>query len=295
MKPVSAGRTGRDKDPVVVGVATTQPHPRLPRTAYLPINRCNLPAALLGSLSFQRHPTALVLDGVGELHSALFRRLDAEDAPAERAKLFMTHMAAVFSLEHPDAAGYLPGAPRDRTRANYLRLLRGWAFDANGIEAAVLKGWVESRFGLLPRYHAGPIRDFSGETYRRYLEMRARGLAGTNALEAQLDLLYTYCQYELARQRPGVTHLHLYRGANRLDEHETLAVIDRRRRVVLLNSLSSFTPVRERASEFGDYVLEARVPLAKVFFHQRLLPGLLQGEEEYCVIGGLYEVAFAAL
>ncbi len=64
-------------------------------------------------------------------------------------------------------------------------------------------------FGLLPRHHGGPIRDFSGEAYRRYLEMRATALYGTNALEAQLDLLYTYCQYELARSHPNKTHLTL--------------------------------------------------------------------------------------
>jgi NAD+---dinitrogen-reductase ADP-D-ribosyltransferase len=131
--------------------------------------------------------------------------------PAERARLFMAHMAAAFSLEHPDEAGFADDAPRPRVKANYLRMVRGWAFDSDGLEGAVLKGWVESRFGLLPR-HRGAIRDFSGETYRGYLEMRSRGLYGTNALEAQLDLLYTYCQYELGRQRPGETHITLYRG-----------------------------------------------------------------------------------
>ena len=124
--------------------------------------------------------------------------------------------------------------------------------------------------------------------------MRATALYGTNALEAQFDLLYTYCQYELARQHPGETHLTLYRGVNRVDDHETLASLDNKHRVVLFNSLSSFTANRERADEFGDYLLSARVPLAKVFCYTRLLPGMLQGEDEYTVIGGLYEVSIAA-
>ena len=41
--------------------------------------------------------------------------------------------------------------------------------------------------------------------YLRYLEMRSAGLYGTNALEAQLDLLYAYCQYEFARRARTTT------------------------------------------------------------------------------------------
>jgi NAD+--dinitrogen-reductase ADP-D-ribosyltransferase len=120
--------------------------------------------------------------------------------------------------------------------------------------------------------------------------MRATAVYGTNALEAQFDLLYRYCQYELARQHPATSHLTLYRGVNRVDDHETLATLDKTRRVVLLNSLSSFTANRERADEFGDYLLTARVPLAKIFCFNTLVPAMLQGEDEYTVIGGLYEV-----
>lgn len=32
--------------------------------------------------------------------------------------------------------------------------------DSDGREGAILKGWVESRFGLLPRFHGEPLRDF---------------------------------------------------------------------------------------------------------------------------------------
>ena len=48
--------------------------PRLPKGS-LPINRCNLPAVILGGLTFQRHPAPLLLDGVAELHHRLFRSL----------------------------------------------------------------------------------------------------------------------------------------------------------------------------------------------------------------------------
>lgn len=287
-----------DKAPAFVGVPTTvsdtgRSRASLPREARLPINRCSLPAVLLGSLSYQKKPVALTLDGVLELHKGLFMRLDELSDAEERVRLFQRHMDAVFSLDHPEDAGYGGKAIQDRTKAHYLRLLRGWAFDSDGLEGAVLKGWVESRFGLLPRHHGGPIRDPAGDTYRAYQEQRARGLYGTNALEAQLDLLYTYCQYELGRQQSGRTHIRLYRGVNRVSEHEVLHEAGKGRRVVLINSLSSFTLDRERAGEFGDFILDANVPLAKVFFFHRLLPGRLRGEDEYVVIGGVYEVGYS--
>ena len=284
--------SGPNNGTAFVGV-TTRPD-SLPGSARLPINRCNLPASILGSPSYQRHPVPLKLDGVAELHRGLFAALDALPDPDQRAQLFMTHMKAAFSLDQPEAAGHSATA-HDRIRATYLRLMRGWAFDPDGQEGAVLKGWVESRFGLLPRHHGGPIRDFSGATYRRYLEARSRGLYGANALEAQLDLLYSYCQYELARQRPGQTHLTLYRGSNRLTDYEVLRELSRSRRVVLLNSLNSFTAERERAGEFGDFILEVQVPLPKICFTHRLLPGVLKSEDEFVVIGGVYEVGYTTI
>lgn len=266
----------------------------LPRNAHLPINRCNLPAVILGSLTYQKHPLPLLLDGIREFHRGLFELLDRLDDTGERAQAFMQHMKAAFSLDCPEEAGLTQHARRNRARADYLTMIKGWSFDSGSREAAVLKGWVESRFGLLQRHHVRPIRDPSDEGYRNYLEMRSSGLYGTNALESQLDLLYTYCQYELARQYPEKTHLTLYRGINRVDEHETVAELNGKRRVVLLNSLSSFTANRERADEFGDFLLTTHVPIAKIFCYTRLLPGILPSEDEYTVIGGLYEVEVAA-
>jgi len=288
--PTPETGAGHNNGPAFVGV-TTRPD-SLPGNARLPINRCNLPASILGSLSFQRHPVPLKLDGVEELHRGLFAALDALSDPGRRAQLFMAHMAAAFSLDHPEEAGHSETS-HDRARASYLRLMRGWAFDPDGQEGAVLKGWVESRFGLLPRHHGGPIRDFSGDPYRHYLEARSRGLYGANALEAQLDLLYSYCQHELACQHTGQDHLTLYRGVNRVADYEVLRELSPSRRVVLLNSLNSFTLERERAGEFGDFILEVRVPLPKIFFFHRLLPGVLKGEDEFVVVGGVYEVGYS--
>lgn len=296
--------------------------PSLPANARLPLNRCNLPAVILGGLTYQAHPVALEIDGIRAFHQDLFRLLAPIDPARERAERFVDYMAAHFCLDDLEAAGLAKERVKKyRRNANYLRMVRGWAFDADGREGAVLKHWVETRFGLLARHHGGPL-DGDNDAYQRYLAQGAQGLYATNALEAQLDLLYTYCQYELVRQHPEETHLRLYRGINRIGEHEVLdagpeadagsalgagsgsgpgtgpeptRVGFAGRRRVLLNNLNSFTGDRERACEFGDYILEVEVPLPKVFFYNSLLPGMLKGEDEWVVIGGVYEVRMSCL
>lgn len=264
--------------------------PSLPSNARLPINRCNLPAVILGGLTYQEHPVALYLDGVEELHRELFRHLDGLDNAVERAQLFRDYVTAHFCLDALEEAGY---EGQGRAKANWLRVLRGWSFDSDGLEGAALKGWVESRFGLPPRFHGEPLRDYSGEPWRRYEEMRARAFYGTNALEAQLDVLYAYGQYEFRRTNGG-EHVTLYRGVNGFSDHELLST-DAHGDVVLFNNLMSFSSSEDRAGEFGDTVLEVKVPTTKVFFHCRLLPGVLKGEDEYLVIGGAYRVGRSGL
>ncbi len=267
----------------------------LPRHARLPINRCNLPASIIGSLTFQQAPAALAIDGVAALHRPLFDLLnDIADAP-ERAQRFTGYMSAHFHLDQPEQAGLRAGRLKSRAKASYLRVLRGWATDPDGREAAVLKGWVESRFGLMPRHHGESLREPGSAAWQRYVEMRAQGLYGTNALEAQIDLLYAYSQYELARQFPRRSHLRLYRGVNRLCDHEIVAEGNAGDKVVLLNNISSFSRSIERAGEFGDSILGVDVPLTKLAFFSDLLPGMLRGEDEHVVIGGLYRVRLTTL
>jgi Dinitrogenase reductase ADP-ribosyltransferase (DRAT). len=81
---------------------------------------------------------------------------------------------------------------------------------------------------------------------------------------------------------------------HRLDGHEVLSARGKEQ-VVLLNNINSFTTSRERAGEFGDYILSASIPSAKVFFHAELLPGVLRGEGEHLVIGGVYAVRIETL
>ncbi len=279
--------------PTMTVVASNPKPPSLPNWARLPINRCNLPAVILGSLTFQQNPTDLYLDGVMEIHRRLFCHLNTINDLKQRARYFMDYMVVYFRLEALEAVGLTPTASKQvhlRRRADYIRMLRGWSFNPDYREGAVLKAWVESRFGLLANYHGGSLRNRDGENYLRYLEARSQGLYNTNALEAQLDLLYTYCQYELRRQYPGILHFSLYRGFNYWGDDQVLAQLDNGNRIVLLNNLSSFTLSWERADEFGDQMLKTRIPRSKIFFYSNLLPGLLKGEDEYMVIGGVCEV-----
>jgi NAD+--dinitrogen-reductase ADP-D-ribosyltransferase len=263
----------------------------LPNGARLSLNRCNLPSALLGSLTYQQHPAPLELDGIRPLHQDLFTLLQSMPEHPQRARRFMNYMTVHFRLENLEDAGLEPGRrKKSRVNANYLRMVRGWSFNSDGREGAVLKNWVETRFGLLARHHAGPLGDRDSDARHAFMRQAAAGIYATNAVEAQLDLLYTYCQYELGLQQPGTRHLTLYRGVNRIDEHEVLEQPGRGIYRVLLNNLNSFTSSRDRAEEFGDYILQVAVPLPKIFFFNRLLPGMLKGEDEFVVIGGVYEV-----
>lgn len=265
--------------------------PTLPTYARLPINRCNLPAVILGSLSFQQHPVSLEIDGVSTLHKQLFDSLDTLDEVKQRAEHFHAYMRSSFLLDHLDEAGFEEGGQgRKRHRADYLRMLRGWMFSPDGKEAAVLKSWVESRFGLLTRNHKGNLGNYDNHTYQDYLHDRCQGLYNTNALEAQFDLLYTWCQYELAQRYPGHTHFTLYRGVNHIAGHDILSRDSKTAYTMLLNNLNSFSGDRERADEFGTHIFKAAVPLSKLLYFPQLMDGILKGEDEYLVIGGVYEV-----
>jgi NAD+--dinitrogen-reductase ADP-D-ribosyltransferase len=263
--------------------------PTLPSYARTPINRCNLPPIILGGLTYQRLPDPLEIDGVRRNHRELIERLEGLHTPEARAQQFMDYLDVHFLLRQKEDAGWTPTIKRDRSKADYRKVVRGWMFNPDGLEAAVLKGWVESRFGLVPRYHGATIRRVTDDSYLAFRASWSAGVYNTNALEAQLDLLYTFCQFELTRTCGDRSHIRLYRGVRRLDEHEVLSSSGRSR-TVILNNLSSFTSSRERADEFGDMILSADVPYPKVAFHSRVLPAMLRGEDEFAVVGGVYEV-----
>jgi NAD+--dinitrogen-reductase ADP-D-ribosyltransferase len=145
--------------------------------------------------------------------------------------------------------------------------------------------------GLPPSFHKVRIPGIHGEEYMIYAVDRMKGSARTNAINSQLDLLYEYCQYELARACPAQSRIRLFRGTNDADDYELVETVGKREQIVRLNNLVSFTSEEERAWEFGDTVWEIEAPLAKVFFFNGMLPNsILKGEGEYLVIGGEYRV-----
>ena len=251
-------------------------------------NLCNLPPWVIASRHFNDHPQQLVIQGVQEANRFLFDRLDQLESRDERGQVFSDYLSVKFQLHHQE--GHTDSA-RKALRNSYLRFLKGWMMESNSVEGAVLKGWVESRMGIAPTFHNGRINGTDSEASYGYLIDRTRGSKRSNAINAQLDLLYEYCQYELQRCNNGLGMLTLFRGTNGATEDQIIEHVSKREQIVRLNNLVSFTDEEERAWEFGSIVWRVQVPTSKVFFFDELLPtSLLKGEGEYLVIGGEYLV-----
>jgi NAD+---dinitrogen-reductase ADP-D-ribosyltransferase len=252
-------------------------------------NHCNLPPWVIASRHFNDNPHPLEIQGVRGANSFLFQKLDSLPSVDERALVFNDYMSVKFQLHQWE--NQATASARKSIKNSYLRFLRGWMMDSNSIEGAVLKGWVESRIGLAPSYHKVRIPNIHAEEYMVYAIDRTKGSARTNAINSQLDILYEFCQYELARKFPDCRTITLYRGTFDASEHELLERTERREQIVRLNNLVSCTSDEERAWEFGFTVWAMEVPLAKVFFYNGLLPNsIMKGEGEFIVIGGEYRV-----
>ncbi|WP_404378750.1 NAD(+)--dinitrogen-reductase ADP-D-ribosyltransferase [Caenispirillum salinarum] len=256
-------------------------------------NLVGVPTPLLASRAYNEHPVPLPIAGVREMNRSFFTMLDDSPTLADAAEAFHKYMAAVFDLEpeQHEKARRSDGGVR-RFRSSYLRLFKGWGYDNNSPEGAVLKGWVESRFGLFPTFHKGPIPAMGCKAWADYISEKMSSRFHNNSIYVQLDIMYGFCQWALERFiAPGESHLTLWRGVNDYDEHQMVERLDKRRVVIRMNNLVSFTSEREIADCFGDNILEARVPAAKVVFFSRLLPvHPLKGEDEFLVIGGDYAV-----
>lgn len=258
-----------------------------PPTAF---NRCNVPPWALSAREFQAHPRPVEIDGVRRTDRRLFERLATITSAAERARIFHEYLSVKFSLH--EWAEQRTGPARSSLRHSYVQFLQAWGADSNGHAGAVLKSWVESRFGLVPTYHGGILAQ-DADARQRYRLDQVKGAAKTVAVAMQLDLLYTFCQDELRRLHADHDALTLYRGTHDPEEYavadETPASADET--VVEFNNLSSFTADPEVAWEFGSHVWSARVPLAKIVFFSGLLPPhLLGGEAEFLVLGGRFAV-----
>lgn len=254
-------------------------------------NLVGLSTQFLADVAFNANPVPTHISGVREMNGGLFEMLDLAADLAEAGEAFQTYMMAMFGIdleqrEQREAPG------RRRFRSSYLRLIKGWGYDSNAPEGAVLKGWVESRFGIFPTFHKQRLLRQSPDAWSVYVTEKMSSRFHNNSILSQLDLLYEFCQWALARfVSPEESHITLYRGINGYDEHPIRQQIDRRTVVMRLNSLSSFTADRDIADCFGDIILTARVPRQKILFFNTLMTSHpLKGEGEFLVIGGDYEL-----
>lgn len=261
-------------------------------------NLVGVPTRLLASTAFNESPTPLTIAGVREAHHNLFTLLQGANTLAQARYLFDNYVSIAFGLRKPDPSELASMGPAEqrRWRTSWRKLLQGWGMDANSAAGAVLKGWVESRFGLVPSFHKAPLGRFPSPAWITYLQEKAGHRFNNNNIHQQLDLLYEFSQWALRtprmqQLRAGQGHMRLWRGSNRCEEQTIAGSLTQRRCTVRLNNLVSFSQSAEDASVFGDWVFEARVPLCKVILFPGLLPGqVLQGEQEVLVIGGDYEV-----
>jgi len=242
---------------------------------------------VIASWQFNDDPQPLELMGVRHANGQLFNRLDEVDCPKRRGEIFNEYLSVRFALHEYNS--YEKDARRS-LRNSYVRYLRGWAADSNTVEGAVLKSWVHSRFGIEPTYHREHLLGQSEAEDYQYLQDCVKGRTRTNAIDAQLDALFEFCQYEIRRRWRQERWLTLYRGTWEADQYPTLER-DGKRSLVRLNNLNSFTADEQMAWEFGSTVWKVRIPAVKIFFFSDLLPNsILRGEEEYLVLGGEYWV-----
>ena len=257
-------------------------------SSYHSSNLVNVPSRDLGSWRFNDDPAALRIAGVREFNRSLFEMLGQAETPAEAADAFETYIHAAFGIDpgQRDHSGR-----RRRVRSSFMSLLRGWGYDSNSREGAVIKGWVESRFGLLPTHHKEPINPDSVDAWTTYVVEKMAARYHDNSIHVQLDLLYEFCQWQFRRFQAGRTHVTLFRGTNEYDEAKVIRQIDRRTAVVRFNNVVSFSDDRDIAGIFGNRILEAQVPVTKILFFNALFPRHpLKSESEHLVIGGEYRV-----
>ena len=258
-------------------------------------NLVGIPATLVGSTSFNAYPQPLHVAGTIESSRGLFSLLDNCETADDARAVFEHYMSVVFGLAKPEPgeATTERAAERRRWRSSYLKLVQGWGLDSNSPSGAVLKGWVESRFGLVPSFHGGPLARFPSPVWTAYLEQKAASRYHNNSIYQQLDLLFEFCHWMLTRfdlLGPG-SQVMLWRGSLNFEEQIVAGSLRSRHCTVNLNNLVSFTLDHETAGCFGDWVMQVQVPKKKLL----LIPGLLnttslRGESEVLAIGGDYDV-----
>lgn len=246
-----------------------------------PTNLIEFTADFISSHEFNTGGARIEISNVRSFNRDLFAMLDNSPTLADAESAFKLYMNAAFAIDVEQA----PSSARTPFRSCYLKLLQGWGFDSNGPEGAVMKGWVESRFGLRPSYHKHPLPPNDASAWAPYLKEKMDSRFHSNSIYSQLDLLYEFSQYILRRFIHGDrTHVTLYRGLN-LPEASHL---NRRACCLIsLNNVVSTSIDADVAGCFGDIIVKIRAPVSKILFVNNLLSiRPLRGEGEVLLIGG---------
>ncbi|MGD9807803.1 MAG: NAD(+)--dinitrogen-reductase ADP-D-ribosyltransferase [Deferribacterales bacterium] len=245
-------------------------------------NLINIPTGMFVSNEYNQKVLPITISGVWEYYGEIFKAIKKADNIEEAAYIFTCSMDSLFSLNEKH---------NGKKMGSYSRLLKGWLFDSNSIEGAVMKGWVESRFGITPFFHKDIIPDMNSEEYYEYMVEKMDHRLNKNLIFHQLDLLYTYTQVILESfYSDKLPKLTLYRGVNDLSEHLVVKELEDKMICIEQNSLVSFTSDRDIASSFGDYILKSNIPYTKIVFFSEILPNVkFAGEKEYLVLGGRYD------
>jgi NAD+--dinitrogen-reductase ADP-D-ribosyltransferase len=245
-------------------------------------NLINIPTGMFVSNEYNLNVLPITISGVWEYYSDIFNAIRKAGDIASAAQVFTGAMESLFSLSEKH---------NGKRMGSYTRLLKGWLFDSNSVEGAVLKGWVESRFGITPFFHKEIIPDVNSEEYYEYMVEKMDVRHNKNLIFHQIDLLYTYTQVILETfYKHELPKLTLYRGVNDLSEHLVVKELGDSRICIEQNSLVSFTSDRDIASQFGDYILKSSIPYTKIVFFSEVLPNVkFAGEREYLVLGGRYD------
>jgi len=250
---------------------------------YHSTNKINIPARLFVSREYNKGVVPISIDGVMEYHKKLFQAIAESENVQAAGELFGDYMTQIFELNEK---------VNGKKVGSYIKLLRSWLFDSNNRSGAVLKGWVENRFGLIPFHHKKAITGLYTEEYYEYMVEKMDSRTNKNSMYHQLDLLYTYTQTVIkAFHKEYMPTITLYRGVNNLDDHMVIDEIGKRKYIIEQNSLASFTFEKEVAEQFGDKVLKSEIPYTKiVYFSEGLQSNSFQGEMEFLVIGGRYDM-----
>jgi NAD+--dinitrogen-reductase ADP-D-ribosyltransferase len=219
--------------------------------------------------------------GVYEYHRDFFEAIEKADTLLMANEIFDNYISELFELNYKI---------KGKKVGNIYKILMGCMFNSSGFEGAVLKGWVESRFGIIPNFHKTRIDHIESEGYYNYLSEKMSQRVNKNAIYLQLDLLYHYTQVVIKKFFPFYRpKLNLYRGIYNLEENEIIKWLNKKSAIMGHNNISSFTAVKNIAEQFGNRILRIEVPYTKIVFFSNVTPlHHFSGEQEFIVIGGEY-------